>query len=64
MAGAKKEDGKLKTAGGRVVGAVATADTLKEAVDGAYRLAEKIRFGNAYYRKDIGRRALACKRED
>ena len=64
VAGAKREDGKLKTAGGRVVGAVATADTLKEAVDGAYRLAEKIRFGNAYYRKDIGRRALACKRED
>ena len=64
VAGAKTEDGKLKTAGGRVVGAVATADTLKNAVDGAYRLAEKIHFENAYYRKDIGRRALACKRED
>ncbi len=63
VAGAKKEDGALKTAGGRVLGAVATAKTLKEAVDGAYRLAKKIHFENAYMRSDIGKRALAAIQE-
>ena len=58
VAGAKLEDGVLKTSGGRVLGAVATADTLQGAVAQAYALAEKIHFENAYMRRDIGRRAL------
>ena len=60
LAGAKAEDGKLLTSGGRVLGAVATGATLKEAVAHAYALAGQIRFGNAYMRKDIGKRALAA----
>ena len=64
IAGAKTEDGVLKTAGGRVLGAVKTAKTLKEAVDGAYALANRIHFENAYKRTDIGKRALACLQED
>ncbi len=60
IAGAKLENGKLLTSGGRVLGAVAVADSLKEAVSGAYALAEKIHFENAYMRKDIGKRALAA----
>ena len=40
VAGAKLEDGKLLTAGGRVIGAVATADTLKDAIAHAYKVAE------------------------
>ena len=60
VAGARAEDGKLLTAGGRVLGAVRTAETLREAVKGAYELADKIHFENAYMRKDIGKRALAC----
>lgn len=64
IAGAKLEDGTLKTAGGRVLGAVATAETLKEAVDRAYALADRISFANAYRRSDIGKRALACTTED
>ena len=60
VAGAKAEGGKLLTSGGRVLGAVATAPTLKEAVDGAYALADRIRFANAYMRRDIGKRALAA----
>ena len=64
VAGAKREDGVLKTSGGRVLGAVATAKTLKEAVRGAYSLAGKISFANAYMRTDIGKRALACLGED
>ncbi len=58
VAGAKLENGKLLTAGGRVLGATATAPTLKEAVERAYALAEKIGFENAYKRADIGARAL------
>ena len=60
VAGAKAEGGKLLTSGGRVLGAVATAPTLKEAVDGAYTLADRIHFANAYMRRDIGKRALAA----
>ena len=58
VAGARLADGKLVTSGGRVLGAVATADTLKEAIEHAYAVADKIRFENAYMRRDIGQRAL------
>ena len=60
VAGAKLQDGKLLTAGGRVLGAVATAPTLREAIGKAYALADKIHFENAYMRRDIGKRALAA----
>ena len=63
IAGAKLQEGTLVTSGGRVLGAVSVKSTLKEAVDSAYALAERIRFGNAYYRRDIGQRALAAKEE-
>ena len=63
VAGAKLDDGRLKTSGGRVLGAVAVAESLEKAVDGAYRLADKIHFENAYLRRDIGRRAMAAGRE-
>ena len=46
------------TSGGRVLGASCVGKTLKEAIDGAYALAEKVKFENAYMRKDIGQRAL------
>jgi phosphoribosylamine--glycine ligase len=58
VAGAAIKDGALVTAGGRVLGATETADTLAEAVKGAYDLVEKISFNGAFYRKDIGKRAL------
>ena len=61
VAGAKLEGGKLLTAGGRVIGAVATADTLAGAIAHAYEVAEKVEFENKYCRKDIGARALAAK---
>ena len=60
IAGAKKEGDTLVTAGGRVLGAVATAPTLREAIDAAYALADKIHFENSYMRRDIGKRALAA----
>ena len=58
VAGAKLEDGVLKTNGGRVMGVTATADTLREAVADAYRMADKVQFSNKYCRRDIGKRAL------
>lgn len=58
IAGAKLEDGKLLTNGGRVLNVVATADSLKEAIDDAYAAAKNITFENAYCRSDIGQRAL------
>lgn len=62
-AGVKLEDGRLVTAGGRVLGVTAVAEDLPAAVAGAYRLAEGVHFANAYCRKDIGRRALAAMEE-
>ena len=58
VAGADIKDGKLVTAGGRVLGAVEIADTLKDAIDASYALVDKISFEGAYYRHDIGKRAL------
>ena len=63
VAGAAKKDGVLVTNGGRVLGAVAVADTLKQAVADAYNLADRIHFDNAYCRRDIGARALAAEKE-
>ncbi|MGM9618410.1 MAG: phosphoribosylamine--glycine ligase [Oscillospiraceae bacterium] len=61
IAGAKRGDsGTLRTSGGRVLGVTATAETLTGAVQEAYRLAGEVQFENAFYRKDIGKRALAA----
>ena len=60
VAGAAIKDGTLVTAGGRVLGATAVADTLSEAVKDAYALVDRIDFENAYYRHDIGAKALAA----
>ncbi len=58
IAGAKLADGKLLTNGGRVLGVVSTAATLEEAVKKSYAQVEKVHFGNAFFRHDIGKRAL------
>ena len=59
VAGASLKDGVLLTNGGRVLGATAVADDLKTAVENAYALVEQISFENAFYRHDIGAKALA-----
>lgn len=59
VAGAKFNDkNELVTNGGRVLGATAVAKDLNSAIVGAYKLVEKIHFDNAYYRHDIGQKAL------
>ncbi len=60
VAGAVLKDGKLLTSGGRVLGVTKTANTLKEAIDKAYGAVDKIKFANAYFRTDIGKKALAA----
>lgn len=62
-AGTKMEDGKLLTAGGRVLGVTAVADDLAGAMEKAYEAAGKIHFDNMHYRRDIGRRALSMRGE-
>lgn len=54
VAGAKLEDGKLLTNGGRVINVVALGDNLEEARAKAYADAEKVNFEGKYFRKDIG----------
>ena len=61
VAGAKIEDGILKTAGGRVLGVTAVEETLEKAIDSSYAKVQKVSFDNAYYRKDIGKKAKEAK---
>ena len=62
VAGASLKDGKLVTNGGRVLGVTAVAPTLEDAISAAYDKVAKISFGNAFYRRDIGKRALSAKK--
>ena len=63
VAGAKLSEGKLLSAGGRVLGVTAIADDLKGAIDNAYAKVKTIKFDNAFYRSDIGQRALKATEE-
>jgi phosphoribosylamine--glycine ligase len=58
VAGAAVKDGQLVTNGGRVLGCTAVAEDLPTAVKKAYALVDQVSFQNAYWRHDIGARAL------
>ena len=58
VAGAKLDGEKLLTAGGRVLGVTAVESTLKDAIDSAYAKVKKVNFSTAYYRSDIGAKAM------
>ena len=60
VAGAAKDGDRLITNGGRVLGVTEISDTLASAIDKAYADVRKISFENAYYRKDIGKRAICA----
>jgi phosphoribosylamine--glycine ligase len=53
-AGTALENGKLLTAGGRVLAITSYGDDLKMALQTSYRTLEKIEFEGGYYRRDIG----------
>ena len=58
VAGAKKVGDDMLSDGGRVLGVTAIGDTLADAIDKAYENVPKVKFDNAFYRHDIGARAL------
>ena len=53
-AGTAERDGRIVSAGGRVLGATARAETLAEARAGAYALAEAVDWPGGRMRRDIG----------
>jgi phosphoribosylamine---glycine ligase len=59
-AGTAQADGQLLTAGGRVLGVTAAADSLEQALSRAYQAMAEIAFEGMYYRRDIGHRALGA----
>ena len=63
VAGAEQKNGRLITSGGRVLGVTATAESLEQAIAAAYKRVQKISFKNAFYRKDIGKKALEAGKE-
>ena len=64
IAGASIKENKLFTNGGRVLGCTATAETLNDAITNAYKILDKVKFDNAYFRNDIGARALKATVEE
>ena len=58
-AATKREDGHIKTVGGRVLGVTALGANLESAIARAYEAIGKIQFEGMTYRRDIGARALA-----
>ncbi|MGH7894568.1 MAG: phosphoribosylamine--glycine ligase [Candidatus Binatia bacterium] len=57
-AGTKRVGGQVVTDGGRVLGVTALGDTIRDAVDEAYRAIDRISWTGMHYRRDIGHRAL------
>jgi phosphoribosylamine--glycine ligase len=58
-AGTKKQDAKIITSGGRVLGVTGLGDTLESAIKHAYDITEKISWENKYLRTDIGKKGLS-----
>ncbi len=64
QAGTKlNEKGELVTSGGRVLGVTARSRNLASAIEDAYANVKKISFEKAYYRNDIGKKALEAERK-
>jgi phosphoribosylamine--glycine ligase len=58
-AGTKKQNKKIITNGGRVLGVTALGDTLESAIKSVYSVSEKIFWENKYSRTDIGKKGLS-----
>jgi phosphoribosylamine--glycine ligase len=57
-AGTRAQDGAIVTSGGRVLGVVATAPALRDAIETAYRGVAAISFPGCFSRSDIGKKGL------
>jgi len=62
-AGTALNDGQVVTSGGRVLCVTALGDTVSEAQQKAYQRLGKISWDGAYYRNDIGFRAIAREKQ-
>ncbi len=58
-AGTAEKDGKLVTAGGRVLGVTARGSDLRGAISNAYAAVGQIHFRGMHYRRDIGHKGLS-----
>jgi phosphoribosylamine--glycine ligase len=58
-AGTRLEGGRVVTDGGRVLCVVGAGETVRAACDAAYSGVRKISWDGAFYRRDIGHRAIA-----
>ena len=58
-AGTKKQDDKIKSNGGRVLGVTALGSSLEDAINNAYDACNHIHWTNKYHRKDIGKKGLS-----
>ena len=58
-AGTKRDNGKVLTNGGRVLGVTALGDTLEAAISNAYSRVDKISWPSKYFRSDIGKKGLS-----
>lgn len=57
-AGTRWKDEQIVTSGGRVLGVTGLGKTIPEAIEKVYKAVSKITFDGAYYRRDIGQKAL------
>ena len=57
-AGTKNDNGKILSAGGRVLGVTAIGDGLQKTIEKTYDAVKKISFDGAYFRTDIGTKGL------
>jgi phosphoribosylamine--glycine ligase len=57
-AGTALKDGRVVTSGGRVLGVTGIGANIKEAIDKTYAAVKMISWEGAYYRRDIGKKAL------
>ena len=58
-AGTKRQDKKIITNGGRVLGVTGLGDTLESAINHTYEITKKISWENKYLRTDIGKKGLS-----
>ena len=57
-AGTKKEDGKIVTSGGRVLGVTSLGNGIETAIEQVYNAVDKINFERCFFRRDIGAKAF------
>lgn len=60
-AGTKLKNGRVVTSGGRVLGVTSLGNTLEDAIARVYKTVDRIKFDRAFFRRDIGRKAVNIK---